>query len=303
MTWYNWNHFMDKHEKTSAFDPSLSQFYDAEQDRLASMVRAIRASISHGGEKGRTVEAEVKSILRDFLPAEYGISTGSIAYHDDACLRRNTYDQSRDRIRLSEQIDVIIYDALHCGPLVHLATCDVFPLEAVYAYVEVKTSTSSPRDLDNLLSQSNRLRSLKPRLFWRTIVEDPTGTQLAFIPLESVISVRSFAFVLDGEKLGGPKDILRKLQDLSDKHKGRDTFLSGLYISGKGFYCTRPVSRSDDPRKGQIIADLQRPLLAFKNSLLSALSRYPRIPQGITPAINLYTPLREKVNKSKRLGA
>ena len=62
-------------------DLDYSNFVSIEQEALAARLSLTRAVLKHAGEKGRALEHEVASLLRTFLPNEYGISTGFIAYH------------------------------------------------------------------------------------------------------------------------------------------------------------------------------------------------------------------------------
>ena len=111
--------------------PQFSALAEIEESTLLARLEAVRKTISHAGEKGRSLENEVSRILRSFLPSEYGLSSGFIAY------------RSSDGVKLSPQLDIIIYDALRCCPIARLCSCDVFPIEAVYAYIEVKASLQS----------------------------------------------------------------------------------------------------------------------------------------------------------------
>ncbi len=265
------------------FDPEFDEFYSAEEDILRSKLRGIRATISHSGEKGRSVEVATMAMLRDFLPGEYGLSTGFVAYHDEGCLTDGTYDQSKDDLHITKQIDIIIYDSLRCGSIVRLGACDVFPLESVYAYVEVKTSITSKSDLVELFQQSERLRGLRVRLYWRTVADDPTGAQLVSIALPSVIPMRSYIFVLEATGLGSAEDIRIKIEEIAKEMPWDYATITGMYINRKGFYYLHPKTRGN----ARLVTD--GALLAFKNSLYHGLSRYPRIPDGWTPAMDLYS--------------
>jgi len=110
--------------------PDFATLTRLEDAALSAKLEAVRAIIAHAGEKGRALEEAVTSLLRDILPAEYGLSTGFIAYHAD------------EAVRLSPQLDIIIYDAVRTGPLARFTACDVIPLEAVLGYVEVKAGQS-----------------------------------------------------------------------------------------------------------------------------------------------------------------
>lgn len=141
------------------FSTDFGALTSIEEDFLSAKLQSLRMSISHSGEKGRSLESIVSNFLRDILPSEYGISTGFVAYH-----------ASEGEIKLSPQLDIIIYDAIRCGPIVRLSTCEVFPLEAVYAYVEVKASIQSTSDkakefADNSIERcldKNKIISLLP---------------------------------------------------------------------------------------------------------------------------------------------
>jgi hypothetical protein len=114
--------------------PNFSDLRQIEEKAILARLEAVRKTISHAGEKGRALESEVIKLLSTFLPEEYGLSTGFIAYHTSS------------GIKLSPQLDIIIYDSIRGGPLARLGSCDVFPLESVYAYVEVKASIQSTSD-------------------------------------------------------------------------------------------------------------------------------------------------------------
>ena len=137
--------------------PDFTKLTALEEVALAARLDAIRATITHGGEKGRALEQSVLLLLRDILPAEYGLSTGFVAYRADG------------EIKLSRQLDIIIYDAVRTGPLARLTACDVFPLEAVYGYVEIKATIQSSSDeakkpadnsIEHCLAQNQELRRI-----------------------------------------------------------------------------------------------------------------------------------------------
>lgn len=260
---------MNKHEK----ELRLIDFIEAEEEILESKAKGIRV-ISHSGEKGRAVEHEIMELLRSFLPSEYGLSTGFIAYHDLDKEKEGLEFTAESQVKLSTQIDIIIYDALRSGPIIRLGSCAIFPIEAVYGYVECKLSTG---DIQTCLETSNKLRQMRIRKYWKYAGINTSELETK----DDFTSIRPYLFIVDGELLGDPIAILKKFNDNASK-VGGEAFMTA-YILNRGFY---------RQKIGEYDFDLIRanPLLRFKTEMLEDLSRFPRIPPNYTPAINVYFP-------------
>jgi hypothetical protein len=145
--------------------PLFAEFNRIEEGLLTAKLDAARKAIAHAGDKGRALEHEVRTLLRSFLPMEYGLSTGFVVFH------------TQSGLRLSSQIDIVIYDAVRSGPIVRLETCDVFPLEAVYGYVEVKATLQSSSDDADEWAENSVERCLKNNRELRAMTE--VGSKLA----------------------------------------------------------------------------------------------------------------------------
>ena len=257
--------------------PNFSDCVTSEEQILSAQLNSIRAAISHPGEKGSSLEIHVREFLRSFLPGEYGISSGFIAYHDNCVggtAKNPKYLPQKDIIRLSTQLDVIIYDALRFGPIMSLGSADVFPLEAVYAYMEVKSKIESTAMLKKLLVQSRSIRKMQTKFY--QVPVDNTYTKTALAVGSELISTRSFAFALGAsDSLGDHNEISRKIESKIQETKG---FLSGMYIQDKGYFRSHHSETEDDPLNGTVESVGQdNALLQFKMALLAALSRFPRI--------------------------
>jgi hypothetical protein len=228
--------------------PNFSDLNAIEERLLLAKLEAVRAAIVHAGEKGRALENGVQTLLRSILPAEYGLSTGFVVYH------------TPKGPRLSSQLDIIIYDALRSGPIVSLQTCDVFPLEAVYGYVEVKATLRSSSDEANQLAENsieqclvnNRvLRNMKDRRYHLPFASSCTETFV--MPREwaaQIPSIRSYVFAFEASD-SITRDLARLAQRMADytKKLGNPTHLHGLFIVGQGFLYTSPLTRNRPPQK------------------------------------------------------
>jgi hypothetical protein len=288
------------------YNERLLKFTKADEAILAAKLEAVRSAIDHPAEKGRAVEENVRHFIRDLLPSEYGVSTGFIAYHENTCqkemlLRRDdsceiyeyTYSVADDRISISRQLDVIIYDALRFGPIARLGTCDVFPAEAVLAYIEVKSvidgsiGKSGRTDLQEMLLQSQLVRDIHIRQYHVPIPTTYIHTMLVMTPIREVIDIRAYGFILEGRgKYSTAKSLC---EQLLEQNKGINGFFSGLYLYGVGFVASHHSNSAADPDNGKFeILDEKDPLVAFKNGLLTSLCRFPRPEKNWAPAIDRY---------------
>jgi hypothetical protein len=265
--------------------PEFAELNKIEEELLVAKLQAARKAIVHAGEKGRALEHEVHTLLRSILPAEYGLSTGFVVFH------------TSEGPRLSSQLDIIIYDAIRSGPITSLETCDVFPLEAIYGYVEVKATLQSSSDeaeapadnsIETCLLRNRELRTMKDRRYWAPLAGSPIETALV---KHQWLSVRSYVFAF--EPVGG---VARNLDELAQrmanvsKKLGPPTHLHGVLVANHGFLYTKPVdTRTATPDDYyQISYTDDHPLLAFKTLLLQGLARFPRPQEEWAPAIEQY---------------
>lgn len=255
-----------------------------EEQLLINKLDAIRLAIEHAGEKGRSLEAETISFLRTFLPSEYGLSTGFVVF------------QGPNGPQLSSQLDIIIYDAIRSGPITRLTTCDVFPLEAVYGYIEVKASLRSclsmaedwPGDsIEKCIDINKALRCMLDRRFMI-----PSGkTSAAEWVMADPPAVRSYvlAYSPQGAVANDPKQFAQRMANYLAQVQ--NAHLHGVFIAGSALYVTRPVDTTlitAESYNVQYTTD--HPLAAFKWNLLHDLGRYPRMPDNCVPAIDRYRP-------------
>jgi hypothetical protein len=262
--------------------PNFASLSQVEEELLLARLAAVRHSIAHAGEKGRALEHHVRQFLRDLLPQEYGLTTGFVAW------------LSPNGPVLSPQLDIIIYDAIRHSPLIHLETCDVLPLEAVYGYVEVKASIRSNKrtksaddSIESCIRTNAAIRKMRYRAF-----HVPLGGS----PMESETQSRHWlamrAYVVAFESRGKiAKNAGHFAQTMAEAlQKESEAHIHGVLIPNHGFFYTRainPATASDDDRH-HVVYTTDHPLLAFKALLLKGLATFERPPGDWTPAIDQY---------------
>lgn len=99
-------------------------YWQALRDISKIYTDKIDALVQHRGEKGRIVEEITRDALTKVLPQRFSLSTGFLV--------------SSDR-KSSGQTDIVIYDHFYNAPLFSEFSVRVFPVEIVYATVEVKS--------------------------------------------------------------------------------------------------------------------------------------------------------------------
>jgi hypothetical protein len=250
---------------------SLNNFYDLEEERLRARLDGVRLALSHAGEKGRVLENEVTAFVRTILPSEYGVSTGFIAH------------RQADTIGLSTQLDIIIYDSMRSSPLVRYDTCSIFPLEAVYGYIEVKASLNS-KVLADVLAKNKEMRKLTQRWYWHPRSGSPPTTVM--YPSDC-LPIRSFIFSFSSSLGSGralAQNLQKKISQISEAH------LHGVFIGGRGFFSPHRVS--DGTTFAEDTSEFsftnKHALTAFKVLLIKCLATFPRCPIEHSPAIDRY---------------
>ncbi|SUS05698.1 conserved hypothetical protein [uncultured Defluviicoccus sp.] len=265
--------------------PQFAEFNRIEEDLLLAKLNAARSAIVHAGEKGRALEHEVRTLLRSFLPMEYGLSTGFVVFH------------THSGPRLSSQLDIVIYDAVRSGPIIRLETCDVFPLEAVYGYVEVKATLQSSSDdadewaensVERCLEKNRVLRAMNERRFWAPLSGSRIETGLF---THEWMGLRSYVFAFEpvGAVARSLPALAQRMSNIS-KRLGPPTHVHGLLVANHGFLYTRPVDTRHASKADyyHVKYSADHPLSSFKTFLLQGLTTFPRPQLGWTPGIDQY---------------
>ena len=112
---------------------------------MASKSAAIRRDFaSHRLSAGEYREDLVGNFLKSHLPKRFGISTGLVISHNE---------------KFSNQADLVVVDELNNAPFYPESRKQLWPVEALYALIEVKTHLN-PSDLKDAIKKGRRFKSL-----------------------------------------------------------------------------------------------------------------------------------------------
>jgi hypothetical protein len=115
---------------------------------------AIRRDFAtHRLSAGENRQDLVEQFLDQHLPKRYGVSTGLVFTNDGL---------------FSNQADLIVVDHLNNAPLYGTSRNKLWPVEAVYALAEVKTSIS-PSDIQDAVAKGRRFKTLRREFLEGTV--------------------------------------------------------------------------------------------------------------------------------------
>jgi len=122
----------------------LTQYYQGIARQLRSEVDFINTLFEHQGIKGQGNEAALRELLVKFIPKRFGIGTGVVIDHHG---------------NSSRQIDIVVFDLFLYPSLLALTSVHLFPVDIVYATIEVKTNLNS-QSVKEALDNVSSVRSL-----------------------------------------------------------------------------------------------------------------------------------------------
>jgi hypothetical protein len=180
--------------------------------RVAAALGAARAvsALTHRGVKGAVREVLIRELFRPLLPSDVGIGTGQIATSNGD---------------LSPQQDVVIYDRRILPPVLFEAVLGVFPIEAVLATVEVKTTLTATEVASAHASAS----TIHTYQYLPGEDDNATGQPV----VHSIEKIISSVFALDTDLKPDGKTELQRYQEID---RGSEPVVRSICISGRGYW-------------------------------------------------------------------
>lgn len=161
---------------------SENQYQKLLRSRVASAIAQAKAvaTLSHQGVKGNVLEILISQLFEPLLPADVGIGTGQII----DCFGK----------KMSNQIDIIIYNKAILPPILIDGKLGVFPIESVLYAIEVKTNLTAKE----LRVAHNSAMFLEQELGYLSGIKDEEGNDKE----HSIDKVRSVVFALSSDLSG-----------------------------------------------------------------------------------------------------
>lgn len=238
---------------------AAQDYYEWLSASVARYETLSRSLIKHNAEKGRVVEGVVKATLRSILPGRFSLGTGFVVTASG---------------QISPQLDIVIYDGFHNAPMILEGGVGVFPIECVYAFVEVKSCL----DGDEIVGIADAIGKVRSFAAEKKYVVygaggPPDKPVSVALELNNDLPPRSYVFSLRS-KLS--TDTL--LQALKDKTEQAEAHVHGLaviepsvFVSQRAKY-TKPYEF--DSMSGKALAH-------FGMSVLHGVQSFPMQPAAM----------------------
>ncbi|QGH30804.1 DUF6602 domain-containing protein [Kluyvera intermedia] len=169
------------------------------------------AGFSHQGVKGTVLEILVSQLFRPLLPADIGMGTGQII---------DSYTG-----KMSNQIDIILYDKAILPPIIFDANTGLFPIESVLYTIEVKTTLNSKE----LTTAHESAKTIRQDFSYRPGLKDINNNELNH-SIEKAISV---VFALKSDL---KKDGISEAERYKKVFKENNRFISAICVADRE-YC------------------------------------------------------------------
>lgn len=181
----------------------------------------FRELISHPLEKGRILEHIAVNFLRRFLPTRYSLGYGFVVNAEG---------------KKSRQIDIVIYDAIDNVPIFLSDAIGIFPVECVFAAIEVKTKLDK-KELRSTLSSVKQLRSLKGSKEYMVLTHQ-SGKTNQFEKVSISLAPRTYIFCYDTNF----KSLTALRDAILEEYKGGMTHIHGVYVIKKNWFIVQKAN-------------------------------------------------------------
>ena len=252
--------------------PGLKLYYDTQTEIFRLQSRIMTGVLTHSGERGRNDEQRLKEFLNKILPRRFGIGTGFVVSADIATSP-------------SSQTDIVISDQFWNPALYGELAAGVYPVETVYATIEVKgVLQKAPKgkrgntDLDDALANIAKIRTLaKHKKYVRYIGVDkcpdkPGNKVIQAQVFTMTISPRAYVFAYSKKGWRNLDAFRESIEEHLRRHPG--AHLHGIVLLDKDWFA---FQESYDPQI-TVHAFEGNALIRFVNTMLRGIQS---IPMGI----------------------
>lgn len=250
--------------------PGIKIYYDTLQDIFKNQSSVLTGVLTHYGERGRNDEEYLRQFLQRILPGRFSIGTGFIVSSDN-------------EKKPSCQNDIIISDQFWNSPLYDELAAKVYPIETVYAIIEVKGvldrsekgRKTKKSDLDSAFENIAYVRDLaKNKKYVRFKSSTKEGEPDKHVVRKDMFNIdlppRSYIFAYSKKGWRTLSDFKSEIEEKLKKY--RSAHIHGIVILDKNWFAFQESYTSDNV---EIHVFDDNAFLRFINTLLRGIQSMP----------------------------
>lgn len=240
--------------------PTVTAYFKALQKIFQLESEVLTGAIPHLGERGRNDEERFRQFLSRVLPRKYSVGTGFVVCSDPS-------------VRISSQTDVVLADEVFNTPLHRELSAFIYPIETVYATIEVKGRLER-RDLNKICVDIATVRELARHRWYVTYESEPKSRKA---PQKRIVRVReqradgwpaprSFVFAYSQKGWQTADQLRDALQATAQKHPR--AHIHGLGVLEKDWFFSQEAF--EEPARFSVMQG--DALMTFFRELLQCIS-------------------------------
>lgn len=254
--------------KRKKYSSGIPSYFDAIQKILEIQRDILTGVLPHSGERGSNDEQRLISFIKQILPQRFGVGTGFIV-------------NSTSQGLTSKQNDIIIADEYFNSPLHRELSAQVYPIETVYAIIEVKGTISKYKkpnkktDLDQLLENISIIRKLsedKKYIEYQPKPKDKEHSNQVVTKkreFSNNLPPRSYLFAYNNDDWKSIDDFIASLQAAILNHK--NTHIHGAIVLNRNWF----IKQKPYDDSVELIGYEDNSLLRFTVNLLHGIQSMP----------------------------
>lgn len=254
--------------KRKKYSSGIPSYFDAIQKILEIQRDILTGVLPHSGERGSNDEQRLISFIKQILPQRFGVGTGFIV-------------NSTSQGLTSKQNDIIIADEYFNSPLHRELSAQVYPIETVYAIIEVKGTISKYKkpnkktDLDQLLENISIIRKLsedKKYIEYQPKSKDKEHSNQVVTKkreFSNNLPPRSYLFAYNSDDWKSIDDFIASLQAAILNHK--NTHIHGAIVLNRNWF----IKQKPYDDSVELIGYEDNSLLRFTVNLLHGIQSMP----------------------------
>lgn len=178
---------------------ALSSIFTGLNKKLTAEFDFLSSQILHRPSKGSAREFALKKLLRQYLPQKLAVGSGIIVSADGSS---------------SKQMDIVIYDALNTPVMYSTGEVQIFPVECVYAVIEVKSYINS----NEIKKSVENIKSVKVMPKTSYVVNDGPIIKTVNLYGEEMNHFPVLGFIFAYDSINNLNILKNKLIELDDEN-------------------------------------------------------------------------------------